>query len=148
MRFVEVIFWHNYQTRADIDNKDCNLFQVNTFHLTTISAETGVIRQTSTVLARSAMGTTGSTVVDAIDIPVLNVDEGRTGESIRDLILTLAQGEGAGDVSTAIESSLSTASGLFSDHCISGISIFSSGSDDDDNNNGDGNHVNDTDDKE
>lgn len=58
------------------------------------------------------MGTIASTLVDAIDIPVLDVDEDRTSESIRDLIVTLRRS----------------------------ISIFSSVNNDDDENN-DGNCI-------
>lgn len=79
------------------------------------------------------MGTIGSTVVHAIDISILNVDEDKTDENIRDLILTLGESQGANtEISTAVESSLSTSDELSLDH--SGISGFSSRNDDDDNN--------------
>ncbi|EFO28384.2 hypothetical protein LOAG_00116 [Loa loa] len=91
------------------------------------------------------MGTIGSSMVDAIDIPILNLDQGAIGENIRDLTLTLGHAQGIGDISTAIESSLSTVStdvgGLFSHHYSNIVSVFSSGNDND--NDGDNNDSND-----
>lgn len=99
------------------------------------------------------MGTTASAVIDAIDIPILNLNEDTTGESIRDLIFTLGHAQGINDISTAIESSLSTAvtgiSGLFSHHCSSSsVSVFSSENDDNDDDSDDGKYVNNVDNEE
>lgn len=81
------------------------------------------------------MGSTGSTMIDATGIP-LNLDKDAASETIRDLILTLGPAQEIGDISSAIESSLSAkavdVSGLFSY-----ISIFSNGNDDN-NDDGDG----------
>uniref|UniRef100_A0A1I8EN48 Uncharacterized protein n=1 Tax=Wuchereria bancrofti TaxID=6293 RepID=A0A1I8EN48_WUCBA len=52
------------------------------------------------------MGSTGSTMIDAIGIPILNLDKNATSETIRDLIMTLGHAQEIGDISTAIESSL------------------------------------------
>uniref|UniRef100_A0AAF5PKF5 Uncharacterized protein n=1 Tax=Wuchereria bancrofti TaxID=6293 RepID=A0AAF5PKF5_WUCBA len=64
------------------------------------------------------MGSTGSTMIDAIGIPILNLDKNSTSETIRDLIVTLGHAQEIGNISTAIESSLSTKAvdvgGLFS----------------------------------
>ncbi|VBB25707.1 unnamed protein product [Acanthocheilonema viteae] len=76
----------------------------------------------------------------------MNANESETGGSIRDLILTLEQARGVSDISTSTESSLSTGDGLFSDHCSSSMSIFSS-EDDDNDDSGNENYVNDTDDR-
>ncbi|EJW79268.1 hypothetical protein WUBG_09822 [Wuchereria bancrofti] len=75
------------------------------------------------------MGSTGSTMIDAIGIPILNLDKNSTSETIRDLIVTLGHAQEIGNISTAIESSLSTKAvdvgGLFSYRSV--VSIFSNG---------------------
>uniref|UniRef100_A0AAF5RY61 RRM domain-containing protein n=2 Tax=Wuchereria bancrofti TaxID=6293 RepID=A0AAF5RY61_WUCBA len=93
------------------------------------------------------MGSTGSTMIDAIGIPILNLDKNATSETIRDLIMTLGHAQEIGDISTAIESSLSTKAvdvgGLFSYRSV--VSIFSNGNDDDNDDDDGGNNDDDDD---
>ncbi|VDK74050.1 unnamed protein product [Onchocerca ochengi] len=101
---------------------------------TAVSSETND-SATLTGLAANTMATTSNTMVNAMGIPILNLDQDGTDGNIRDLILTLGHTQGIGDISTAIESSFATAAtcidGLFSHRCTSGISVFSGGNDDD-----------------
>ncbi|KAM3728473.1 Ophiophagus venom factor [Dirofilaria immitis] len=141
---LKCFFAQSSSNSTDNDNKDCNLFR-KTSDFTAISSKTNT----------STMGTNTRTIVDAISIPILNLNEDRTDENIPDLIFTLGQTQGLGDISTAIESSFSTVAtcigGFFSQNCTSSVSVFSSGNDDDNENDDDSsdeNHADYEDDKE
>ncbi|VDP15559.1 unnamed protein product [Onchocerca flexuosa] len=142
---LKCFFTQSSSLNNESGSKDCSLVKAKISDFTAVSAET-TDSATLTVLAANSMATASNTMVNAIGIPILNLDQDGTDETIRDLILTLGHTQGIGDISTAIESSFATAATcideLFSHHCTSGVSVFSSGNDDDDS------HADNEDDKE
>lgn len=111
---------------------------------TTTSAET-TDPTTITTLAPSIIETAENSMVDAVGIRILNLDEDMTGESIPDLILTLGRTQEICDTGTAVESALSTAATgrLLSGQCSS--SVVSGARNDGKDGNGDRNDANNVD---